>query len=161
MSNPLRSIRTTPSFTGLKAKSVKTSKAAQGSSAKTNTQCEMLLRRELWLMGLRYRLHVPGLPGRPDIVFPRQRVVIFCDGDFWHGRDFEKLLAKLAQGHNAPYWTAKIRRNVERDQQQTEALISLGWVVLRIWESDILRDVRRQATVVMEMLAQRGETLGK
>jgi DNA mismatch endonuclease Vsr len=62
------------------------------------------LRRELWRRGLRYRLHHPGLPGRPDIVFTRPRVVVFCDEDFWYGRDLSKRLAALAAGHNAAYW---------------------------------------------------------
>jgi DNA mismatch endonuclease (patch repair protein) len=59
----------------------------------------MTLRRELWRRGLRYRLHHHGLPGRPDIVFPKQNVVVFCDGDFWHGRDLEARVTKLTRGH--------------------------------------------------------------
>src|SRR5271166_5592080 len=109
----MRRERTTPSFKGLHPASVKASAAARGASAKTNTRCELVLRRELWRRGLRYRLHPPGLPGRPDIVFTKQRVVVFCDGDFWHGRDLEKRLADLAAGHNATYWLAKVQRNVE------------------------------------------------
>lgn len=92
----------------------------------------------LW-RGLRYRLHHAGLPGRPDIVFTKQRIVVFCDGDFWHGRDLDRRLAKLAAGHNAVYWLAKVQRNVERDRLQTGALEASGWTVLRFWETDILR----------------------
>jgi DNA mismatch endonuclease Vsr len=88
--------------------------------------------------GLRYRLHVLGLPGSPDIVFTKRQVVVFCDGDFWHGRDLNRRLAKLATGHNATYWLAKVQRNVERDRRQTGALEALGWTVLRFWETDIL-----------------------
>jgi DNA mismatch endonuclease (patch repair protein) len=131
--------RTTPSFTGLVAASKHASTAARGASAKTNTRCEIALRRELWRRGLRYRLHVGGLPGRPDVVFPIQRVAVFCDGDFWHGRDLEKRLAKLAAGHNAVYWVAKVRRNVERDHQNTRSLEAAGWIVLRFWETDVRR----------------------
>lgn len=134
----MRRKRTTPSFEGLQPASEKASAAARGASAKANTRCELALRRELWRRGLRYRLHVPGLPGRPDIVFIKGRVVVFCDGDFWHGRDLERRLAKLAAGHNAAYWRAKVQRNVERDRRQTAAIEALGWTVLRFWETDIL-----------------------
>jgi DNA mismatch endonuclease, patch repair protein len=87
---------------------------------------------------MRYRLHYPGLPGRPDIVFTRPRVAVFCDGDFWHGRDLRRRLAALAAGHNATYWLAKMQRNVERDCRQMGALEAAGWTVLRFWETDIL-----------------------
>jgi DNA mismatch endonuclease (patch repair protein) len=131
--------RMTPSFKGLRAASKAASAAARGASAKANTRCELLLRRALSLRRLRYRLHHPGLPGRPDIVFPKHRLLVFCDGDFWHGHDLEMCFKKLARGHNAPYWIAKVQRNVERDRRQTRALRAAGWVVLRFWETDILR----------------------
>lgn len=127
--------------------------AARGASVKTNTRCELALRRELWRRGHRYRLHVPGLPGRPDIVFPRHRLVVFCDGDFWHGRDLEHRLAKLGRGHNSTYWVAKVRRNVERDRQQTRMLREAGWTVLRIWETDVLRRTLEIADEVVAALA--------
>jgi DNA mismatch endonuclease, patch repair protein len=106
-----------------------------------DTKAEMLLRRELWRRGLRYRLHDSTLPGKPDIVFPRARLVIFCDGDFWHGRNWRSRKAKLARGSNAPYWLAKIEANIQRDRRRTRELRKLGWTVLRFWETDILRDV--------------------
>ncbi|WP_348652882.1 hypothetical protein [Polyangium sp. y55x31] len=87
--------QTTPSFACLHPASENASTAARAASAKRNTRCELALRRELWRRGLRYRLHLPGLPGRPDIVFTKHRVVVFCDGDFWHGRHLEARLAKL------------------------------------------------------------------
>src|SRR5713101_665305 len=118
----MRHERTTPSFERLRPASERASAAARGASTKTNTRCELVLRFELWRRGLRYRVHHPGLPGRPDIVFTKHRVAIFCDGDFWHGRDLDNRLAKLARGHNATYWLAKVQRNVERDLRQTGAL---------------------------------------
>ncbi len=104
----------------------------------------------MWRLGLRYRLDAASLPGRPDIVFARARVVVFCDGDFWHGRDLASRLQKLSRGHNAPYWMEKVRTNVARDARNQVALESDGWLVLRAWESDILRD----ATAVAAALAQ-------
>lgn len=150
---PRQRNRTTPSFAGLRPASEKASTAARRASAKKNTRCELALRRELWRRGLRYRLHVPGLPGRPDIVFPGHRLVIFCDGDFWHGRDLDHRLKKLTRGHNAAYWTAKIQRNVERDQQNTRALTAMGWNVLRFWETEVLRETTKVADRIEVLLA--------
>ena len=145
----------TPSFKGLRPASEKASRAARATSAKANTRCEALLRRELWRRGLRYRLTPRALPGRPDIVFTKDRIAVFCDGDFWHGRDLTMRLAKLSQGHNAPYWLAKVQRNVERDRQQAEALEASGWIVLRFWETDILRNAADIAENVAGVLASR------
>jgi DNA mismatch endonuclease (patch repair protein) len=117
--------------------------------------CERALRSALWKLGLRYRVDVAALPGRPDIVFASARVAVFCDGDFWHGRDLEKRLAKLARGHNAPYWSAKIRTNVARDRRRDDVLERDGWLVLRFWESDIVRDAPGFAARVAAAVAER------
>lgn len=130
--------RPAPSFRGLRPSSERASSAARGASAKANTRCEKVLRRELWRRGVRYRLHLTGMPGRPDIVFPRQRIAIFCDGDFWHGRGLKARLAKLRLGHNAEYWSAKLLRNVQRDREVDAQLHAAGWIVVRLWETDIL-----------------------
>lgn len=145
--------RSTPSFAGLRPASKKASAAARGASRKTDTRCEILLRRELWRRGLRYRLHVPGLPGRPDIVFHRDRVVVFCDGDFWHGRELECRIAKLRRGHNSTYWVEKVRRNVARDRENDRALRAERWTVVRVWETDVLRAPGQAAELVAVTLA--------
>jgi DNA mismatch endonuclease, patch repair protein len=132
--------RSAPSFLGLKAASRRASSLARGASIKRDTRCEIVLRSALWRRGFRYRINVKSLPGRPDIVFPRRQVAIFCDGDFWHGRQLHRRLEKLSAGHNAEYWVAKIRRNVARDRERTTELERAGWLVLRFWETDILRD---------------------
>lgn len=126
-----------PSFNSRKAASARASAAARGASKKTGTKPEVLLRRALWHAGLRYRKNDASLPGRPDIVFKSARVAVFCDGDFWHGRDWPNRKAKLERGHNADYWIAKIERNIVRDQQNTVALEAMGWMVFRVWERDI------------------------
>jgi DNA mismatch endonuclease (patch repair protein) len=149
----MRRDRTTPSFGGLRPASAKAATAARGASRKTGTRCELVLRRELWRRGLRYRVNYPGLPGRPDIVFVKQRVAVFCDGDFWHGRDLESRLTKLSRGHNATYWVAKVQRNVERDHAVGSALDSAGWVVLRFWETDVLRDTCAVGDRIVEALS--------
>jgi DNA mismatch endonuclease (patch repair protein) len=106
----------------------------------TNTRAELLLRKHLWRLGLRYRLHAKDLPGKPDIVFRGKRLAIFCDGDFWHGRNWEERQRKLRKGSNASYWLSKIGSNRERDARHNAALAELGWTVVRLWESDILKD---------------------
>jgi DNA mismatch endonuclease, patch repair protein len=129
-----------PRYEAFRPASSRAAAAARGSSRKRDTRCELLLRRAVWRKGLRYRVAPGGLAGRPDLVFVRARVAVFCDGDFWHGRGLDARLAKLARGHNAPYWTAKIRANVERDRRHDAQLAREGWLVLRFWERDIRED---------------------
>jgi DNA mismatch endonuclease (patch repair protein) len=82
-------------------------------------------------------------------------VAIFCDGDFWHGRNLAARIKRLAKGHNAPYWTAKVLRNVERDRDQTHRLQDAGWLVCRFWETDILERVEQIAGEVERIVASR------
>jgi len=133
-------VRRTPSYVGLHPASSSATSAAKGASRKRDTKPELILRRALWARGLRYRVDVGDLPGRPDIVFTAARVACFVDGDYWHGRELEDRIAKLARGHNAPYWVAKIKTNVERDRRHDAALAVAGWNVLRLWETDLLKD---------------------
>ena len=152
-----RSRRRVPRFEQLRAASERASAAARGASKKRDTRCEILLRRELWALGLRYRVDVDDLPGRPDVVFRRARVAVFCDGDYWHGRDLAQRLRKLARGHNAAYWVAKIRTNVARDRRHNAELVHAGWAVLRFWESEIKRDASIVASAVAARVAERRE----
>jgi len=103
-------------------------------------------------MGLRYRKNVRTLLGQPDIVFVGGRLLVFCDGDFWHGRDWPERAAKLQSGANAAYWMAKIASNVERDNRITAELECDGWRVLRLWETDIKRDPKLAAAQVRDSL---------
>ena len=150
--------RATPTFEGLTPSSERASAAARAASVKVGTRCELALRRALWRRGLRYRLHDADLPGHPDIVFPKHRVAVFCDGDFWHGRDFDARVAKLERGHNAAYWIAKVCKNIERDIRHTRALEMAGWVVLRFWETDLLRQAGEIADRIAIILAHQPPT---
>ena len=95
----------------------------------TNTSIELMLRKALWSKGIRYRKNYRIYNCRPDIVITKYKIAIFCDGEFWHGkRDLDKC---------ASYWKNKIRRNIERDLENTIELRDNGWIVLRFWESDI------------------------
>src|SRR5258706_5251842 len=102
-----------PSFVGYSSSS-KSASTAKRSIKKANTTVEILLRRALWSMGARYRLHVVDLPGKPDIVFPIRRIAIFCDGDFWHDRAWAGQRQKIALGSNSAYWISKIEYNIVR-----------------------------------------------
>ena len=144
----------TPHYEGFTPASARSSQAARGSSRKVDTKPELILRRALWRKGLRYRKNCRDLPGNPDIVFRGSRVVVFVDGDFWHGRDWPTLKAKLKRGHNAEYWLRKIERNTARDREKDRALRMAGWHVLRVWESEVYRDlndvVRRVETTIRQ-----------
>jgi DNA mismatch endonuclease (patch repair protein) len=136
-----------PRFSSFKPSSVTASRIKQRNRSH-HTKAEVVLRKELWRRGLRYRLHATDLPGKPDIVFRGARVAVFCDGDFWHGRRWRERQPKLARGANAPYWTAKIAANIARDRRNTRLLRTAGWIVVRLWETDVLRDVVRAAAKV-------------
>jgi DNA mismatch endonuclease, patch repair protein len=96
-----------------------------------DTKPELLLRRELHSRGLRFRCH-PSLPGRPDLVFTRAKIAVFVDGCFWHGCSEHGTLPK----NNRQWWQAKIDGNIQRDRTKDEALITLGWDVLHVWEHE-------------------------
>ena len=142
-----------PSFKALKSSSARASRALSGSSRKSDTKCEVALRSALWRLGLRFRKNVSSLPGKPDIVFPGARVVVFCDGDFWHGRNWRARRRKLAAGANAHYWVSKIGANMARDRRYDQELKSQGWQVIRIWEGDILMDVSRPVATISVALS--------
>lgn len=119
----------------------------------TNTSPELALRRALWKRGLRYRVNDKRLPGKPDIVFTRAKIAVFCDGDYWHGhnwaiRGYASLDEELSR--YGEYWRNKIRKNVERDGKNNAALSEAGWLVIRLWGSDIKADVERCADQVQD-----------
>ena len=100
-----------------------------------HTRPELLLRRALHRRGLRYRLHVTGLPGRPDLVFPRHRAVVFMHGCFWHQHKDCKV-AKVPKS-NTLFWQEKFARNQRRDRANTRRLRALGWRVAVAWECQV------------------------
>jgi DNA mismatch endonuclease (patch repair protein) len=110
-------------------------------------------------LGLRFRKNVATLPGKPDIVFPSAKVAVFCDGDFWHGRDWESRQEKLSQGTNASYWLAKIGSNIERDARNTALLKKAGWRVIRLWETDVKRNPLTAATKIKKVVEERRRRL--
>src|SRR3989344_4143983 len=103
-----------------------------------DTKVEWLLRSALWKAGLRYRLYY-RIKGKPDIVFPRKKVAVFIDGDFWHGWNWKGLKPKLKNA----YWVNKIKGNLERDKKITLNLKEEGWFVIRIWEHLLRKDAQK------------------
>src|ERR1039458_3340689 len=140
-----------PSFRGLSAAS-EASSYAKKMNRSSDTTHERLLRVLLWSRGLRYRKNVKTLPGKPDIVFARERVAIFCDGDFWHGRNWQRLSRKLRAGSNPSYWILKIKANRRRDRRSTRLLESQGWTVIRIWETDIHHYPEQAARAIEDLV---------
>lgn len=137
-----------PRFDKLKARSA-TSSRVGAANRREGTAPEMILRRTLWAAGLRYRLHVRGLPGRPDLVVARWKIVVFCDGDFWHGRNWRHRRQRLGRGWNAAYWVAKIERNRKRDRTVNSQLRAQGWLVLRVWEGDLRSNPEKVAKQIL------------
>lgn len=104
-----------------------------------DTSIEVVLRKALWHHGYRYRKNYVSLPGKPDIVISKHRVVIFCDSEFFHGKDWDKLRQRLEKSEKGAYWINKITRNMQRDAENEQALRDLGWTVIRFWGKDILK----------------------
>lgn len=115
-----------------------------------NTGPEMKLRRALHAMGLRFRLHRPDLPGRPDIVLPRHRLAVFVHGCFWHRHTDCKYCTKPAS--NAEFWEQKFSRNIERDLESSEKLVAAGWRVYVAWECEIKRSPAAVAEAVRQLI---------
>jgi DNA mismatch endonuclease (patch repair protein) len=116
----------------------------------TNTTPERLLRQALWAAGLRYRLNGRTSSGRPDLLFAGAKVAVFIDGCFWHGCPAHYVRPRTRE----EFWSAKLRGNVERDQRQTASLEAEGWRVLRIWEHEVVEDVRATVNRVRAVLSE-------
>jgi len=125
-----------------------------------DTKPELMLRRALHGLGLRYRLHDRRLPGSPDLVFPGRRAVVFVHGCFWHAHDCPR---GVAPGSNVAFWTAKIDGNVARDERAMTALREAGWRVLTVWECALTGKRKRPVEGVASEVAawlEGGEAVG-
>ncbi|MCK5725092.1 MAG: very short patch repair endonuclease [Gammaproteobacteria bacterium] len=116
-----------------------------------DTKIELLLRKALWKEGIRgYKVSMK-IPGRPDIVFPKYKIAIFCDGDFWHGYNFDEWKNRLTT-----YWFNKIKTNIERDKKNDNKLLAEGWTILHFWEWEILKNVEKCKQIIVDMLFEKG-----
>ena len=117
-----------------------------------NTKIEIALRKALWHKGYRYRKNYEALPGKPDIVLTKQKIAIFCDSEFFHGKDWEILKPQLEHGKNGEFSIKKISRNRERDDEVNKQLLFLGWTVIRFWGKDIIKNTDECVKVVEEVI---------
>lgn len=117
-----------------------------------DTGIEVTLRKALWEKGYRYRKNDRRLPGKPDIVLTKYKIAIFCDSEFFHGKDWEVLKPQLERGKNAEFWIKKISKNQQRDEEVNKQLQYLGWTVIRFWGKDITKNTDECVQVVEETI---------
>lgn len=117
-----------------------------------DTKIEVLLRKALWNKGYRYRKNYKALPGKPDIVLTKYKIAIFCDGEFFHGKDWEVLKPRLEKSNNSDFWISKISRNMERDAEINKKLLFMGWTVIRFWGAEIKKNTDECVRVIEETI---------
>ena len=119
-----------------------------------DTSIEVKLRKALYEKGCRYRCNSKYIYGHPDISFKGVKVVVFCDSEFWHGKDFEENEKKILS--NREYWIPKIKRNIERDNEVNEKLTQEGYLIFRFWGGEIEKNLDKCVTKILEGLSSRG-----
>lgn len=117
-----------------------------------DTSIEVKLRKSLRSKGYHYRKNYDKLPGKPDIALTKYKIAIFCDSEFFHGKDWEVLKPRLEKSHNSQYWISKISRNRERDDEINKRLLFEGWTVIRFWGKDIVKNVDECVRVIEETI---------
>ena len=105
-----------------------------------DTKIELILRKALWKRGYRYKKNYSKIPGKPDIAITKYKVAVFCDSEFFHGKDWDELLSRLKKSNNSDYWIKKISKNMDRDNEVNKALKAMGWTVIRFWGKEIKND---------------------
>ena len=117
-----------------------------------DTKIEILLRKALWHKGIRYRKNYSKIPGKPDIAITKYKIAVFCDSEFFHGKDWEELKPRLLKGDNGEFWVKKIGQNRERDEEVNKQLAFLGWTVVRFWGTDIKKNIEECVQIVEEAI---------
>lgn len=118
-----------------------------------DSQIELMLRKELWSRGLRYRKNTNKVFGHPDVVFIGKKVAVFCDSEFWHGHDWENRKNDFKS--HQEFWIPKIERNMQRDIEVTEKLTNDGWAVLRFLGEEITENVAACADMIEQSLKEK------
>ena len=124
-----------------------------------DTSIEVKLRKALYEKGCRYRCNSKYIFGHPDISFKGVKVVVFCDSEFWHGKDFEENEKKILS--NREYWIPKIKRNIERDNEVNEKLTQEGYMIFRYWGGEIQKNLDKCVTEILKGLSSRGYKFAK
>lgn len=117
-----------------------------------DTSIELQLRKALWNKGYRYRKNFKALPGSPDIVLTKYKIAIFCDSEFFHGKNWEILKLRLEKGKNPDYWIKKIERNRARDWENDKKLLFLGYTVIHFWGEDISKHTEECLQTIEEAI---------
>lgn len=118
-----------------------------------DSKIELMLRKELWRRGIRYRKNVNGILGKPDIAFIKKKIAVFVDSEFWHGFNWEERKKDFKS--NQEFWIPKIERNMERDIEVTKSLEDLGWIVIRFWGNEIKKNVSGCADKIQKVVESR------
>jgi len=118
-----------------------------------DTKIEIILRKELWNRGYRYRIHYKKLAGKPDIVFMKQKIAVFCDSEFFHGFNWDDQKKNIKSNRN--YWIPKIESNIRKDRFVTELLEKDGWLVLRFWGKEIQKNLSKCADKIENAVLER------
>lgn len=117
-----------------------------------DTTIERTLRKALWHKGFRYRKNYKKLPGKPDIALTKYKIAVFCDSEFFHGKDWDLKKQQLLKSERSSFWISKIERNMERDRENEQALRCLGWAVIRFWGREILKDTDECVKSIEELI---------
>lgn len=117
-----------------------------------DSQIEIMLRKELWNRGIRYRKNVKAVFGHPDIAFIGKKIAVFVDSEFWHGFDWENRKCDIKS--NQDFWIPKIERNISRDREVNEYLEENGWRVFRFWGKEIKKDVKACADIIEKAIKE-------
>lgn len=118
-----------------------------------DTKIELMLRKSLWKNGLRYRVDCKDIFGSPDIAIKKYKIAVFCDSEFFHGYNWESQKENIKS--NKEYWISKIERNMQRDKNVNKILKDNGWLVIRFWGFEIIKDVERCTQKIIESIQSR------
>lgn len=120
-----------------------------------NTKIERILRKALWERGIRYRKNYSKLPGKPDIVLTKYNIAIFCDSEFFHGKNWEAQKIRLAKGNNGEFWINKISKNIIHDEEINKKLWFMGWTVIRFWGEEIKKNTDECIKTIEEAIFEK------
>lgn len=119
----------------------------KGKDTKVEVRFRKKLSEVIWPMGLRYRKHYKKIPGSPDIAFPKYKLAVFIDGDFWHGWNYLEKRSKLPE-----FWKKKIERNMERDAKNSKDLKKIGWKTIRLWEHELKKNPEKSVGKIVSFI---------
>lgn len=116
----------------------------------SGSKIEIILGKAMWAKGYRYRKQVKNVFGKPDFTFKKHKIAIFCDSEFWHGKNWETKKHEIKS--NQSFWHTKIERNIERDIEVNKTLSSQGWIILRFWGKDILQNTSKCIDIITKTI---------